>query len=350
MHSERQRIYSRALLGVFAGGLALVLSLWSWHTFAAASLSASPTNPRQNDTVSLVGTGFATGETVSVWITYPDFTVFGVAEVVTGNDGSFSYPYLPDFLGAAYTPTGKYTYTAFGQNSGREVYATITVDIGRAPGPSPNVQLTAEPRRDTQGSTYFFSGRGYSTNEEVAIWLRYPDNHVEDLGRIQSSATGVIGYELYVGGVPVGHYAFTAQGLRTGTNGIVEFDVRVDDLTQASGPAYLQVTASPDNQRSHATFTGTSYKPGELVTIWATLPDYSTLWVGDIKADKNGAFSAVLYLSEQEPVGKRTYTAYGNTSARRAIADYMLTPGGGPGALEYVDPLPTGRCEGSGCF
>ncbi len=354
MDSERQqqrmRMYKRTLLGVFTGGLALVLGLWSWHTFAAAGLTASPANPRQNDTVSLFGSGFTPGETVSVWITYPDFSVLGVAEVATNGDGSFSYPYLPDFLGAAYTPTGKYTYTAFGQSSGREVYATINVDIGRAPGTSTGVQVTATPRRDTQGSVYVFSGTGYGGNEEVGAWLRYPDNHIEDLGHIQAGPLGVMEYVLAVGGVPVGHYAFTAQGLRTGNVGIAEFDVNVDDLTVATGTAFLQVAASPDNQLSYATFTGSGYRPGELVTIWATLPNYATLWVGDLTADDNGSFTSVLFLSEQEPVGKRTYTAYGNTSGRRAIADYTLTPGGGPGSGLSVNPVVNGICEGSGCF
>ncbi|HMQ34532.1 MAG TPA: hypothetical protein PKD53_27600 [Chloroflexaceae bacterium] len=352
MHSERQRLYTRALLGVFAGGLALLLALWSYSTFAAASLSATPANPRQNDTVTLVGTGFSPGETVSVWITYPDYTVYGVAEVATNGDGSFSYPYLPDFLGATFTPTGRYTYTAHGQSSGREVYASIDVAIGQAPGTTAGVTLAAEPRRDTQGSYYIFSGAGYGTDEEVAVWLRYPDNHVEDLGRISAGPSGRIEYVLYVGGAPVGRYALTARGLRTGLNGISEFDVHVDDLTQATGQANLAVRSSPDNQRSYATFEGYGYQPREIVTVWATLPDYSTLWVGDVQASDDGSFVAVLYLSEQEPVGMRTYTAYGNTSGLRAVADYVLTPGGDPGGVEPAEliPIPDGVCEGEGCF
>lgn len=350
MHSERQRMYTRALMGVFAGGLALLLGLWTYSTFASASLTAAPANPRQNDTVTLTGAGFSPGEVVSVWITYPDYTVFGVAEIVTNGDGSFSYPYLPDFLGATFTPTGRYTYTAFGQSSGREVYATIDVAIGAAPGTSAGVVLTAEPRRDTQGSYYVFSGTGYGTDEEVAVWLRYPDNHVEDLGRVTAGPSGRIEYVLYVGGAPVGHYAFTAQGLRNGGTGIAEFDVRVDDLTVATGPANLRVSPSPDNQRSYALFEGYGYQPREIVTVWATLPDYSTLWVGDIQASEDGSFVAVLYLSEQEPVGKRTYTAYGNLSGKRAVADYTLTPGGGPGSTPVVDPVPDAICVGEGCF
>jgi hypothetical protein len=336
-------------MGGFAGALALLLGLWSWASMASsASLSASPTTARQNDTVTLVGQGFLPGETVSVWITYPDLTVFGVAEVAVGPDGTFSYPYLPDFLGATFTPTGKYTYTAHGKDSGREVYASINVNIGAAPGTSNNVKLTAEPGRDSQGSYFVFRGSGYQSDGEVAIWLRYPNNTVTDLGRISASAGGFIEYRLYVTGVPVGHYAFTAHGLNGVANGIAEFDVTVDDLTVASGVALLKVGPSPDTQRSFANFSGLGYKPDEIVTIWVTLPDYSTRWIGDVKAEADGTFSAVLYLSEQEPVGKRSYTAYGNASGMRAVATYTLQPGSGdpPGTV----PIGNGTCTGDGCF
>jgi hypothetical protein len=329
MLRERQRLYARLLLGFFAASLALLLGAYSWSSAASsAALTAAPASPRQNDTVTLTGSGFSPGETVSVWITYPDFTVYGVAEMVANGDGGFDFPYLPDFLGATFTPTGTYTYTARGQSSGREVYASINVAIDIAPGPSAGVTLAAEPGRDGQGSYFVFRGGGYAPNETAALWLRYPDNSVADLGQIEASSSGQIEYVLYVGGAPVGHYALTARGLTGGGNGIAEFDVRVDDLTVASGAASLSVGPSPDTQRSYATFTGSGFQPREIVTVWVTLPDYSTLWVGDVQADEDGAFSATLYLSEREPVGRRTYTAYGNISGLRATADYTLQPGG----------------------
>lgn len=345
---KQQRHGARIGLGVFAASLALLLGLWSLGSQAfSASLSVSPAVARQNDTVTLVGSGFSPNETVSVWITYPDFRVFGVAELTTNGDGSFNYPYLPDFLGATFSPTGRYTYTARGLSSGREVYADLNVNIGAAPGTSAGVSLVADPGRDTQGSYFVIRGGGYGTNETVAIWLRYPDNTVRDLGQIQAGPGGVVEYVLYVSGVPVGRYAFTGRGLGSGANGIAEFDVRVDDLTTATGQGSLTVTPSPDNQRSYATFSGSGYQPGEIVTIWVTLPNFATLWIGDVQADSGGAFSAVLYLSEQEPVGKRAYTAFGNTSGLRAVADYVLTAGSS--VLSELVPISDGFCEGAGC-
>ncbi|MEI7772826.1 MAG: hypothetical protein WCI67_22745 [Chloroflexales bacterium] len=351
MRHERIRRLRGPLMAGFAGAIALLLSLWSWASLASsASLSASPTTARQNDTVTLVGQGFSPGEAVSVWITYPDFRVFGVAEITANGDGSFNYPYLPDFLGATFSPTGKYTYTAHGKASGREVYASISVNIGAAPGTSTGVKLTAEPGKDSQGSYFVFRGTGYGSGEDVAVWLRYPDNTVTDLGRITAGPAGSIEYVLYVTGVPVGHYAFTARGLGSSANGIAEYDVTVDDLTVAKGVATLKVGPSPDTQRSDASFVGYGFKPREIVTIWVTLPDFSTRWIGDVQADTEGAFSAVLYLSEQEPVGNRSYTAYGNISGVRAVAAYTLKPGPGTAPVDTPAPPANGPCTGNGCF
>lgn len=350
MFREQRRSTARLLLVGFFAGLAALLGIWTWQSAASsARLIAVPATPRQNDTVTLIGSGFAPGETVSIWITYPDYSVFGVAEVVTNGDGSFNFPYVPDFLGAAFTPVGRYTYTAFGQRSGREVYATIDVGVGQAPGPSPNVTLKAEPLRDQQGRTYVFRGSGYGANEPVAVWLRYPDFSVEDLGRVQAGPGGQIEYVLKMTGAPVGRYALTARGLQSGANGIAEFELQIADLTKPSGEAALKVEPALNTQRSFATFTGRGYLPEEIVTIWVTLPDASTRWIGDVQADSDGAFSTSLYLSEQEPAGTRTYTAYGNTSGRRATATHTLLPGGGPGFLPAVTPEPHRVCGGAGC-
>jgi hypothetical protein len=329
MKTERPRFLNRLVAGGLSGLLILVLGLWAYGTWAnTASLSVSPSPARQNDTVTVIGRGFQPGETVSVWITYPDFRVFGVAEIQTNGDGSFSYPYLPDFLGAPFTPTGKYTYTAQGKSSNIVVYADLQVNIDNAPGNTRGVTLSATPGVDEQGSYFIFQGEGYLGGEKLALWLRYPDNSVGDLGQISAGPSGVLYYVVRLNGAPVGRYAFTGYGLSSARTGIAEFDLKVNDLTRASGVGQLQVGPSASKQRSYATFTGSGFAPDEIVSVWVTLPDYSTYALGDIKADDFGAFSFELYLGEQEVTGKRTYTAYGNFSRVRATADYTVNPGG----------------------
>ncbi|PDV99297.1 hypothetical protein [Candidatus Viridilinea mediisalina] len=319
----------RTVAVCFAGTLALIFALWSWSSFAAASLTASPHNPQQNDTVTLVGNGFSPSETVSVWITYPDYTVYAVAEVQTNDNGSFSYPYVPDFLGATFSPTGRYTYTAFGQTSGREVYASIDVAIGQGAAASQQVSFSADISQGHQGSRFVFRGSGYGPGEEVALWLRYPDNRVTDLGRTTAGSEGIIEYVLAMGGAPVGNYALTAYGLRSDRTGIAEFELLPGDRTHARSEATLNVGPDASAQHSHAAFSASGFQAGEVVTIWVTMPDGSTRWIGDIVANNNGSLYATLYLNERDPVGPRVYTAFGNRSGARATANYQLVPGSG---------------------
>ncbi len=293
----------------------------------STSLTATPNLARQNETVVLEGRGFMPNEMVAIWITYPNFEVYSVTEVETNAAGNFTMPFILDRLDATFTPTGQYTYTARGKTSGREVYADVQVEIGAAPATSEEVVITVEPGRDSQGSFFTIRGTNFGTNETLALWLRYPDNTVADQGRIETGAEGSFEYILYTNGSPTGHYAFTARGLSTDLTGIVEFEVTVNDLTVPTGLANLVVNPGSEPQRSIALFEGSGFQPDEIVTVWVTLPDNSTLTIGNVEVDDKGTFVASLYLGEQDPVGKRTYTAYGNTSGRRAITDFTLIPG-----------------------
>ncbi len=323
-----QRPLLRLLSIVFAGALALLIAIWSWPASAqTATLTVTPAIARQNTTVTLKGSGFLPGETVSIWITYPDYTVYGVAVLTIDNDGCFMHPYVPDFLGATFTPTGRYTYTARGWQSGREAYASIEVEIGEAPGPSAGVTLTVDRPAQSQGRPFAISGSGYQPGEQVAIWIRYPNNAVADLGVQIADSQGRIGFAIASDRIPVGRYALTARGLQSQRNGIVEFEVQPGDTLRPRGAASLVAGPGSVTQRSAINLRGSGFLPGEVVTIWATLPDYATEWLGDVIADADGAFIVDVRLSEQDPVGRYAISAYGNQSERRGVAEYTLLPG-----------------------
>ncbi|MCG8346450.1 MAG: hypothetical protein MI924_01535 [Chloroflexales bacterium] len=329
MHILCNRLHRRMLLMGFTASLAMLLVIWSYSSWAAtASLAISSSVANQNDTVTLIGEGFDPNEIVSIWITDPEYRVYTVAEVKANEKGEFDYPYIPDYLGAEFTPTGKYTYSARGKSSGREVHSNVRVNIGSAPASSPGVRVIVEPGDDRQGSFFVVRGANYGAEERLAIWLRYPDHTVENLGYITTDQNGAFEYTLRIDGAPIGRYAFTARSLNTGLNGISEFNLRVNDLTKANGAAELRIRPSSDKQRSEIIFEGLRFQAGEAVSIWVTLPDFSTASLGDIQVEEDGTFVASLYISEQVPVGRHTFTAFGNTSKLRGVADFILNPGG----------------------
>ncbi len=327
----------RWLLAGFTLVLAGVLAIWSYQSSAqsAASLSATPAQARQNDTVTLSGKGFSPSETVAIWITYPDFSVFGVTEVQADGDGSIDYAYLPDFLGASFTPTGRYTYTARGTSSGREVYATISVSIGRGAAASAGVTMRSTPNGPAR---FTIQGSNFSGGETLALWLRLPDNSVQDLGQVTAGPAGSFEYNLNLAGAPVGRYAFTARGLRSSLTGITELTLTQTDLSTVSGRAGLTVDMRREDQRSTVTFTGSGFAETEIVSIWVTLPNGATAPIGDVVVSNTGGFVATFYLSEQLPAGRHVFSAYGNFSQRRGTAEFTLVPGGAPGQVQEPNP------------
>ncbi|MCG8352266.1 MAG: hypothetical protein MI924_31260, partial [Chloroflexales bacterium] len=324
----RQRAYYRLFFMGFTACLAVLLFTWNYRSWAAtASLTVNSTTASQDDTVTLVGQGFSPNETVSVWVTDPNYRVFKVTEVKANEKGEFSYSHVPDFEGKGFVPTGKYIYTARGQLSGHEVHSSVQVNTSKAPGASAEVKLTAQQGSDNQGNYVMVRGANYGAREVLAIWLRYPDHTGKDLGYIDADQSGNFEYMLRLDGAPVGRYAFTARGLNTTFNGIVEFNIKASDLTKSKGSANLSVRSTSNKQRNDIIFEGSGFQAGEVVSIWITLPDFSTTPLGDVRVDKNGTFIASLYISERVPVGKHTFTAFGNTSKLRAVADFTLRSG-----------------------
>lgn len=324
-----KRTYSRMFFIGFTACLAVLLFTWNYRSWAAtASLTVNSTTTSQNETVTLFGQGFSPNETVAIWVTDPQYRVYKVAEVKADEKGEFSYSHVPDLEGKGFVPTGRYIYTARGMSSGHEVHSSVQVDAGKAPGTSADVEMTVQQGSDDQGNYVQVNGANYKAREVLAIWLRYPDHTGKDLGYIDADQAGSFAYTLRLDGAPVGRYAFTARGLSTDLNGIVEFNVKASDLTQAKGVANLSIHSTNNKQRSNIVFEGSGFHAGEVVSIWVTLPDFSTTALGDVRVDKDGTFVASLYISERVPVGRHTFTAFGNTSKLRAVADFTLKSGG----------------------
>ncbi len=97
-----------------------------------AMLEVSHTERRQLEGMELRGSGFAPGETISIWLTESDGSVWYITELVSAN-GSFALPgALVAQIRATHAPTpgspiGPSTFTAYGQSS--KLIATATVQL-----------------------------------------------------------------------------------------------------------------------------------------------------------------------------------------------------------------------------
>jgi hypothetical protein len=320
--------HSRAAAIILGGALLLLVAAFSYASLAApqSTLSTGTPSTPQESTVTLTGTGFAPGEPVALWQTYPDFTVYGLGEIAADESGAFAYSV---FLGQE-LPVGRHTITARGALSGREEYLDLELTLARGPEPTQPALLSATPFAERQGATVTLSGSGFGAGETVALWGRYPDGGAFDLATVASDGAGNFEVLLAFGGNPVGTYVFSAQGLASGRFTYAEMLLEVNDLTPATGPAALAARPLEGAQQRAVAIEANGFEPGEAVTIWTTMPDASTSELALVSANELGAFYLELLLDETVPVGQHVFSAFGNTSGKLATTPYFLDAGGGP--------------------
>jgi len=110
-------------------GVAIFVVTGGNYTSSAggASLTASPSATKQLQTVQLQGDGFAPGETVSIWITMADGTVWNARKIIANNGKFTEVGYLPALIPDNGFPVGTTTFTAYGNSS--KLVATASVEL-----------------------------------------------------------------------------------------------------------------------------------------------------------------------------------------------------------------------------
>jgi hypothetical protein len=316
---------SRRVVGCLLSSALLLLVLsYTLHSLAApeSTLSVSTTVLPQESIVTITGAGYAAGEAVSLWQTFPDFTVSSLTQQVADDNGSFT---VSVFLGKE-LPIGRHTITAHGTTSGREEYADLELTL--AQGPQPSEPLSLSPQADVQGAIVMFAGTGFVPGEAVSLWGRYPDGGSFNLAVVVADEQGRLAVQLGFGGNPTGAYVFSAQGLSSGLFSFAEMVLNAGDLNGATEPAMLSLRPNTGEQRLVVGIDGTGFAAGETVALWTTMPDFSTRALAEVVADDAGRFVLDLYLDETIPVGQHTFSARGNASARLATAPFFLEAGG----------------------
>ncbi|PDW02573.1 hypothetical protein [Candidatus Viridilinea mediisalina] len=290
-----------------------------------ASLSITPAIAPQNSVVTLTLAGFEPREVVSLWLTQPDASVLRLGDVRVGSTGILETPL---FVSSSF-PTGVHSFSARGNRSQRLAITQFELTIGRGYEPSPGVEINVDMVQRPQGQCFLFSGSGYSPNERISVWIRFPANEIEDVGRITASPGGTFMDELCFGRLdPEGLYHYTAHGNSSHRTGIGTFNLRRGDYLGAlPGAATLTVIPDAARQLDYATLIGTGFLPGETVSLWLTLPDgvVLSLFQG-ITVD--GTFAEDIFLPPLA-AGRHYFSAYGQTSGQRAVAAFDLWPGDG---------------------
>ncbi len=275
--------------------------------------------------------GFGANETVTLWQTFPNYKVLPLGEFTTNGAGEAVFNITMD----ASQPVGRHAMSAHGNTS--DILAIGEFELlAQEPPTAQAVTIDVKPiNGDQQGHRFSFRGTGYKTSEPVSLWLTRPDGSVVDLGIVNSSSErGGFEYS-YVSGPedPEGVYHITGYGRSSETTGIGSFKINRGDYLGETEAASLEIEPAQVRQLDNIVVTGSGFEPGELIGLWLTLPDGSvvTLYSG---VTMNGSFRENIYLPAVIPegglpIGTHDFTAYGDSSGKRAIAPFEILPGSG---------------------
>jgi len=310
-------------------------------------LTMTPNNPMQNESVLIQGDSFLPGEAITFWQTFPDFTVYEIGTYNANSAGLVRFEYHFDNT----LPIGTQWISARGNTSG--IIVITEFELVPQPGPelSPEVTVDVTAQGDRQqGDIFVFFGSGYVGGEDITMWLTFPDGSTRQLATVEADR-GSFSYSLRFGGLaPEGTYRLTALGLGSDRAGVVLFTLnRGDFLDAPAGTTELIVClindeypegepcVSEGEQLEVLAISGRGFTPGEVVSLWLTMPTGETYDLFKVTAF-NGQFRervnlpAVVFGTEIGrrpglPVGRHFFSAYGDVSQQRAIAAFDLLPG-----------------------
>lgn len=295
-----------------------------------ATLTVQPETAPQNSSITLSLSGFRSEETVTLWQTFPDFSVVGLGEVDVDENGSAT---LSLFVSSA-NPVGTHSFSARGNTSRRLATATFDLTLGEGSPSSDGIQILVRSEVAPQGNSFAFTGSGYAPDEDVSLWINLPPaagNAVVDQGRVRTDRAGVFQATLELSSsYPEGRYQLTAYGNESGLTGIVTFELMRGgaDLPRETDPT-VRVSPARARQFEIVSIEGEHFGSDEKVSLWITLNDGRVVQVREIDTENDGFFAFDLDL-RQFPVGRHELTAYGKTSTLRAVTSFEVLPGIGP--------------------
>ena len=166
--------YTVSAVGSVSGrAVSSTLSVTATQPSVTAAISVSPSTAVRGSTVSVAGTGFQPGETISI------FFGSGVVAGATA-DGSGTFVNRT-FVVPANTSAGTYTVQALG-STGRIVSTQLTVTN---PPAVVVASLNLNPSQTAPRGTVHFNGQGYNAGEYVQISV-----NGQPLGYVIASAGG----------------------------------------------------------------------------------------------------------------------------------------------------------------
>lgn len=287
-----------------------------------ASISMTPDTVPQDSTVTMEVSGFRPNEIVTLWQTFPDWSVEDHGNFEVDEEGSVTLSWYVD---STY-PTGTHYMSVRGNTSRRIAATEFEITLGE--GMASNLSMSVSTTTNSQGSTFRFSAVGFGSREEVSVWLRTPRDETVDLEQVMSSREGTFDYELFLGGDKAeGTYHLTAYGNETQNVAIASFDlVRGDMLHAAAAPSLSTYPRNSIEKGSTIVVEGQNFGSNEDIAAWITLPDARVVALFETDTENDGFFVVEVPLPPEVTTGTHYITAYGKSSGLRSITSIEVLP------------------------
>ncbi len=279
----------------------------------AALLHLGDHSIKAGDAVSVSGSGFIPGETITLLLKGGKIASLNLGLVVAGTTGSFAVSKL---IIPSLVPSGTYSVIASGQTSGRSANADLTVQapppstpllsiLGGVPGPGGSFLLTPGGIADIAGSNF-------SPGAQVILRLATGTTTIS-LATLTVSAQGALGPAgiTLPASVPAGAYALEAV---VGSTKVTSLAVHVAALTP-----HLALSTSTLVPGAVLGVHGSGFAPGEQIVISLNGAAVTTV-PSAVVANAQGAFAAQFVVPAAVLNGNNSVSAVGASSRAGAQA------------------------------
>jgi len=323
-----------------------------------AFVRVTPSSGNAGDRFKILGDGFAPGERVIMWVTYPDQAIRPLGDVPTADGGgSISGAKISVYIDKRrkYSPDGYYYVTVQGLSTGRIGIGVFVIGVAPPapppPPPAPNTGArlgamihtelvprgpgSITPLAAPPGLAFTFSASGYDWNERVGVWLTRPNGAGQeevDQSRVVRDGRGNITVVFMPADRSEGIWTITGQGASTGRAITVPFKVTRDYLAPLGTPRPASVNGAvrpvEGGLRTVFALSGTGFRANEDLDLWITSPD-GIYYLTSARADGSGRIGyspgLLVQFSAQSPTGVYGYHYRGRAGGRRVDLYFTFT-------------------------
>jgi hypothetical protein len=320
-----QQIITRIL------ALSIVLSIATPTLVRAqASGTASPSQAQAGQRVNFSASGFQPGETVNLWITYPDSGVQPrYPEGRADNNGALLWSWdVP-----ANAPDGNYSAAGRGNRSGSSVNIPF-----RVTGSVPN-EASVTPLRGGPGTTFTFTATGFQPDEKASAWVTDPSGRDRDIAaeydpNFGADSSGRLTWSYTVpADVPSGEWKGRAKGNSS------LYQVAISFTVEATAPPNANGSISPTSGAPGTIFSVrvSGLQANEEVGTWLNQPNGRQLDATPVlRADAGGVATWSWASPTDAQAGRWQAVSTGRSSGRQVVLDFTLTGNNPPASAPTV--------------